>query len=175
MRAIDLAAQLHILLERKQTQLRRNFIAIRAWKSTISMEARLASTDYHSCLHTDAIVFLSCWAWNIGGLAEAQFRSAISTDKSNAAAHAELAATPSSWRGKAHLSNARTEGKRQYAWLNVDGLLVLARLDLKQNQVPAAMAEVNRALALSQGNAPAASLKRDIAATQTGSAIDRRR
>jgi Flp pilus assembly protein TadD len=99
--------------------------------------------------------------------AEGQFRSAISTDNGNAAAHAELAIL---LERKGDVSNARTEAETSVRLKpNVDGLLVLARLDLKQNQVPAAMAEVNRALALEPGNAPAALLKHDIAAKQTGS------
>ena len=52
---------------------------------------------------------------------------------------------------------------------NVEGLLVLARLDLKQNNLPSAAGEVDRALALDSGNASAQQLKRDIAARQTGS------
>ncbi len=52
---------------------------------------------------------------------------------------------------------------------NVDGLLVLARLDLKQNQIPSASSEVDRALALEPANSSALALKHDIAARQTGS------
>jgi uncharacterized protein HemY len=50
---------------------------------------------------------------------------------------------------------------------NVDGLLVLARLDLKQSQLQSAASEVDRALALQPADATAQALKRDIAAKQT--------
>ena len=130
-------------------------------------EARLAKTDGHtrSAYYVDRGKELL--GRNMPDQAEAQFRSAIGTDNGNAAAHAELAMI---LERKGDVTNARTEAETSVRLKpNVDGLLVLARLDLKQNQVPAAMAEVNRALALEPGNAPAASLKRDIAAKQTGS------
>jgi len=44
---------------------------------------------------------------------------------------------------------------------------VLARLDLKKNQVQSAAGEVDRALALEPANALALALKRDITAQQT--------
>ena len=47
---------------------------------------------------------------------------------------------------------------------NVEALLVLARLNLKQDQVAAASSNVDRALALEPANSGALALKRDIAA-----------
>jgi len=82
-------------------------------------------------------------------------------------AHAQLAMLLEK---KGDLTGARTEGQTSVRLKpNVDGLLVLARLDLKQNQPQSAAGEVNRALALEPGNAAGLALKRDIAARQTGS------
>ncbi len=165
--ALLTSSQLHIPLER----IKRNYdeTSYRQLEMEINNfdEARLAKTDGHtrSAYYVDRGKELL--GRNMPDQAEAQFRSAISTDNGNAAAHAELAMI---LERKGDVSNARTEAETSVRLKpNVDGLLVLARLDLKQNQVPAAMAEVNRALALEPGNAPAASLKRDIAAKQTGS------
>ena len=74
------------------------------------------------------------------------------------------------WKRRATCRAARTEAQTSVRLKpNVDGLFVLARLDLKQNQVQSAAGEVNRALALEPGNAAGLALKRDIAARQTGS------
>ena len=71
---------------------------------------------------------------------------------------------------KGDVSNARSEAQTSVRLKpNVDGLLVLARLDLKQNQISSAESEVQRALALEPGNAAALRLKEDIAGRQTGS------
>jgi tetratricopeptide (TPR) repeat protein len=98
--------------------------------------------------------------------AETEFRDAISTDYGNAAAHAELAIVLEK---KGDVSGARTEAQNSVRLKpNVDALLVLARLDLKQDQLQPASGEVDRALALEPGNAAALGLKRDIASRQTG-------
>jgi Flp pilus assembly protein TadD len=99
--------------------------------------------------------------------AETQFRNAVSSDYNNAAAHAQLAGVLEK---KGDVINARTEAQTSIRLKpNVDALLVLARLDLKQNQVATATGEVDRALALEPANASAVALKHDIAARQTGS------
>ena len=106
-------------------------------------------------------------AKNMPEQAEVEFRDAISADSSNAVAHAQLAMLLEK---KGDLPRRAPKRKPRYRLRpNVDGLLVLARLDLKQNQMQSGSGEVDRASALEPGNAPALALKRDIAARQTGS------
>jgi Tfp pilus assembly protein PilF/TolB-like protein len=130
-------------------------------------ESRLAKTDGHarSTYYVDRGKELL--ARNMPDQAESQFRSAIGADYGNAAAHAQLAMLLEK---KGDVTNARAEAQTSVKLKpNADGLLVLARLDLKQNQVPSAAGEVDRALALEPANASAVALKHDIAAKQTGS------
>lgn len=105
-------------------------------------------------------------AQNMTEQAESEFREAVSAESGNAAAHAQLAILLEK---KGDVTNARTEAQNSIRLkANVDALLVLARLDLKQNQVQAAASEVDRALVLEPANAAALALKRDVAARQTG-------
>jgi len=105
-------------------------------------------------------------AQNMTEPAEKEFRDAISADSGNAAAHAQLAMQLEK---KGDVSGARLEAQNSVRLKpNVDALLVLARLDVKQNQLPTAETDVERALALEPANAQAQQLKRDIAARQTG-------
>lgn len=130
-------------------------------------EARLAKTDGHarSAYYVDRGNELL--ARNMPDQAEAQFRNAIGADYGNAAAHAQLAGVLEK---KGDANNARAEAQTSIRLKpNVEALLVLARLDLKQNQIPLAAGEVDRALVLEPGNASAVTLKHDIAARQTGS------
>ena len=130
-------------------------------------ESRLAKTDGHSRSTYYVDRGKELLARNMPDQAESQFRSAISADYGNAAAHAQLAMLLEK---RGDVTNARTEAQTSVKLKpNVDGLLVLARLDLKQNQVPSAAGEVDRALALEPANASAVALKHDIAAKQTGS------
>lgn len=130
-------------------------------------EARLASTDghTHAAYHVDRGKQLL--AQSMPDQAEAEFRDAISADYSNPTAHAELAMLLEK---KGDVGNARAEAQTSVRLKpNTDALLVLARLDLKRNQLPTAASEVDQALALEPGNASALALKRDIAAKQIGS------
>ena len=130
-------------------------------------EARLATMDRtkQAAYHVESGKELL--AKNMPDQAEGEFRAAIGADFSNVVAHAQLAMLLEK---KGDLTGARTEGQTSVRLKpNVDGLLVLARLDLKQSQVQSAAGEVNRALALEPGNAAGLALKRDIAARQTGS------
>ncbi len=130
-------------------------------------EARLAKADprTHAAYHVQRGKELL--AQNMPEQAELEFRDAISADYNNEAAHAELAMLLEK---KGDVNGARTEAQTSVRLKpNVDGLLVLARLDLKQNQVRSASSEVQRALAIDPGNATALTLKQDIAARQTGS------
>jgi Flp pilus assembly protein TadD/TolB-like protein len=104
-------------------------------------------------------------AQNMTAQAESEFRAAVSADNSNAAAHAQLAILLEK---KGDIANARSEAQTSVrSQPNVDALLVLARLDLKQSQLASATTEVDRALALQPSDATAQALKRDIAAKQT--------
>ncbi len=101
--------------------------------------------------------------------AEAEFRAAIGAANNDEAAHVQLAMLLEK---KGDLTKARSEAQTSVRLKpNVEGLLLLARIDLKQNQVQSAAGEVDRALALEPGNAAALALKRDIAARQTGPAL----
>jgi len=130
-------------------------------------EARLATMDRtkQAAYHVESGKELL--AKNMPDQAEAEFRAAIGADSSNVVAHAQLAMLLEK---KGDVAGARAEAQTSVRLKpNVDGLLVLARLDLKQNQVQLAAGEVDRALALEPANATALALRRDIAARQTGS------
>src|SRR5271166_699641 len=128
-------------------------------------EARLAKTDRHTHAAYHVERGKELLAQNLPEQAESEFRDAISTDYGNAAAHAQLAALLEK---KGDAINAWSEAQTSIRLQpNVDALLVLARLDLKKNQVQSAAGEVDRALALEPANALALALKRDITAQQT--------
>ena len=94
--------------------------------------------------------------------AEGEFREAISLDAANAEAHSGLARVLES---KEDAAGARNEASsalrlRQFA----EPLLVLARLDLRDNRASSASESVERALQLEPSNGAALALKRAIAA-----------
>ena len=96
------------------------------------------------------------------GEAEKEFREAVSLDPASAAAHSGLARVLESSQDPA---GARNEARASLKLKpSVEAYLVLARLDLNENNSAAAGQNVERALALDPGNAAAAALKRDIAA-----------
>jgi Tfp pilus assembly protein PilF/TolB-like protein len=130
-------------------------------------EARLAKADprTHADYHVQRGKQLL--AQNMPDDAEVEFRDAISTDYNNDAAHAQLAMLLEK---KGNVSGARAEAQTSVRLKpNVDGLLVLARLDWKQNQISSAQSDIQKALAIEPGNATALRLKEDIAGKQTGS------
>jgi Tfp pilus assembly protein PilF/TolB-like protein len=130
-------------------------------------EARLAKMDAHTQASYHVQRGKELLAQNMPDQAEVEFRDAITADYNNEAAHAQLAMLLEK---KGDVSNARAEAQTSVRLKpNVDGLLVLARIDLKQKQVDSAANEVGRALALDPANSAALTLKRDIAAKQTGS------
>ena len=161
------ASQTHIPLER----IKRNYdeTSYRQLEMEISNfnEARLAKQDAHAHAAYHLERGKELLAQNMPEEAETQFRDAISADSGNAAAHAQLASVLEK---KGDVVNARAEAQTSLRLRpNAEALLVLARLDLKQNQIPSASSEVDRALTLEPANATALALKRDIAAKQTGS------
>jgi Flp pilus assembly protein TadD/TolB-like protein len=128
-------------------------------------EARLAKTDgrTHAAYHVERGKELL--AQNMATQAESEFRAAISADRNNATAHAQLAILLEK---KGDLASARTEAQTSVRLQpNVDAWLVLARLDLNQSQLESAASEVDHALALQPADPTAQVLKRDIAAKQT--------
>jgi Tfp pilus assembly protein PilF/TolB-like protein len=128
-------------------------------------EVRLAKTDRqtHAAYHVERGKELL--AQNQPEQAESEFRNAIDADSGNAVAHAQLAAILEK---KGDATNAWSEAQTSVRLQpNVDALLVLARLDLKKDQVQSAAGEVDRALALEPANSSALALKRDITAKQT--------
>jgi Tfp pilus assembly protein PilF/TolB-like protein len=130
-------------------------------------EARLAKMDVHAHASYHVQRGKDLMAQNMPDQAEVEFRDAIAADYNNDVAHAQLALVLEK---KGDVNNARAEAQTSVRLKpNVDGLLVLARIDLKQNQVDSAANEVGRALALEPANSAALTLKRDIAAKQTGS------
>ena len=125
-------------------------------------EQRLAKTDpkTHAQFHTDrghqllSQGFLS--------EAEAEFREAIALNPSNPEAHAGLASV---LEAENNLTAARAEAEealrlRQFP----EPLLVLAKLDLRDNRTEAAAENIDRALRLEPSNAAALALKRAVAA-----------
>ncbi|MDR3747367.1 MAG: tetratricopeptide repeat protein [Acidobacteriota bacterium] len=104
-------------------------------------------------------------AQNMPDAAETEFRDAINVDYGNVAAHAQLANVLEK---KGDLSQARSEAQLSVRLQpNVDAILVMARIFMKQNQLQAASNEVDRALALEPASSAAVTLKQEIAAKQT--------
>jgi len=94
--------------------------------------------------------------------AEAEFREAVTLNSSNAEAHAGLASVLES---ENNSTAARTEAEealrlRQFP----EPLLVLAKLDLRDNRAEAAAENIDKALRLEPSNAAALALKRAVAA-----------
>lgn len=100
------------------------------------------------------------------GEAEKQFREAVILDPTNAGAHAGLARVlESNQDGAAARNEARASLRLNPS---AEAYLVLARLDLEENNSMSARQNVERALALDPANAAASALKHDIAAGLAG-------
>lgn len=92
--------------------------------------------------------------------AEHEFQEALALDDRNAQAHAGLAAVRER---VGDANSARQQASRSVALEpNVMAYLVLARLDLAANQLPAAAADVSHALALEPQNAEARQLQQKL-------------
>jgi tetratricopeptide (TPR) repeat protein len=133
-----------------------------ALKIDAAAEQRLAKTDFktHAQFHTDRGHQLL----SQGFLSEAEleFREAIALNPSNPEAHAGLASV---LEAENNLTAARAEAEealrlRQFP----EPLLVLAKLDLRDNRTEAAAENIDRALRLEPSNASALALKRAVAA-----------
>jgi len=133
-----------------------------ALKISAVAEQRLAKTDArtHAQFHVDRGHQL----FKQGFLSEAEreFREAIALNASNAEAHAGLASVLESGN---HLDEARSEAEEALRLhVSADPLLVLARLDLRDNRTGTAAEEIDRALRLEPTNTAAQALKRAVAA-----------
>jgi len=125
-------------------------------------EARLAKSD--PATHARFLVSRGQELLAQGFLAEAgeEFRQAISLDASAAEAHTGLACVLEAGSNPAA---ARAEAEAALALKPmVDPLLVLARLDLRDNRAEAAAQSVDRALKLEPANPSALALQRAVAA-----------
>jgi tetratricopeptide (TPR) repeat protein len=125
-------------------------------------EQRLTKADSltHARFHTDRGHQLLAQGFLFE--AEAEFREAVALDSSSPEAHAGLASVLESENNPAA---ARTEAEaalrlRQFP----EPLLVLAKLDLRDNRAQAAAENIDKALRLEPSNASALALKRALAA-----------
>lgn len=92
--------------------------------------------------------------------AEQQFQSAISADQNSAAAHAGLAEVRER---SGNATDARAEAQRSINLQpNAPALLVLARIDLAQNQLAACAGDVSRALHIEPNNASALAMRQNL-------------
>jgi tetratricopeptide (TPR) repeat protein/TolB-like protein len=151
-----------IPLERIRTNYDESSFRQLALKISAVAEQRLAKTgpEVHAQYHIDRGRQLL----GQGFLSEAEheFREAITLNTSAPEAHAGLARTLEAQNNE---TEARSEAEdalrlRQFP----EPLLVLARLDLRDNRIDAAAANVDRALRMEPSNAAALALKRAVAA-----------
>jgi Tfp pilus assembly protein PilF/TolB-like protein len=158
------ASQVHIPLER----IKRNYDEASYRQLEVEIhnltEERLARSDRksHSTYHADR--GKDMLARGSAAEAESEFREAISLDYNNAAAHAGMARAMEQ---TGDSFNARSEAQTSVRLQpNADAYLVLARLNLQQNQMDAASDAVRNALKLEPGNSAAQALQRDLTAKQ---------
>lgn len=129
-----------------------------------SNEARLQKMDpaSHAAFHLQRGQELM--DQGLVGEAEKEFREAVILAPESAAAHAGLARVLES---SQDATGARNEARASLKLSpSADAYLVLARLDLAENNAGAAQQNVEHALALDPANAAAVALKHDIAAGQ---------
>ena len=160
-RAIVPATQ-KIPIERIRANYDESSFRLLALKIDAAAEQRLAKTDprTHAQFHT--VRGHELLAQGFLSEAEGEFREAIALNPSNPEAHAGLA---SALEAENNLTAARTEAEealrlRQFP----EPLLVLAKLDLRDNRPDAAAEKIDRALHLEPTNAAALALKRTVAA-----------
>jgi tetratricopeptide (TPR) repeat protein len=92
--------------------------------------------------------------------AEQQFQSAIAAEANSAAAHAGLAEVRER---SGNAKDARAEAEHSInIQPNVPAFLVLARLDIAQNQLPAAAEDISRALHVEPTNSAALAMRQNL-------------
>ena len=99
------------------------------------------------------------------GEAEKHFREAVMLDPTNAAAHLGIALILAAEKPSEARAEARTALSLQ---VSAEAYLILAQLELRENNAEAAREHVEHALRLEPANAAAVALKRDIAARLAG-------
>lgn len=155
-------SNLRLPSQRLRTNYEENRFRLLVLKIDAAAEQRLAKADprTHSRFHSDRGNQLL----RQGFLPEAEreFREAISLYGENAEAHAGLASVLEATN---NLAGARAEAEEALRWRQfAEPLVVLARLDLRDNRPEAAAEEVERALRLEPNDASAQELKRTLAA-----------
>jgi Flp pilus assembly protein TadD len=94
--------------------------------------------------------------------AEHEFREAAALDQNNGLAHAGLAAV---LQANGDMTSARNEARTALRLQpSAEAYLVLAQIDLRDNQVQSAAENLDRALSLEPNNATAAALRRTVQA-----------
>jgi len=160
-RAVMPAAQ-KAPLERIRTNYDESSFRQLALKIEAVAEQRLAKTDPHTHAQFHADRGHQLLAQGFLSEAEAEFREAIALNPSNAEAHSGLAGV---LEAEARQSEARSEAEEALRLHQFpEPLLVLARLDLRDNRTEAAAENIDHALHLEPSNAAALALKRAVAA-----------
>jgi len=156
------SANIKIPQERIRTNYDESTFRQLALKISAVAEQRLAKTDArtHAQFHADRGYLLL----RQGFLSEAEreFREAIALNPSNAEPHAGLASVLEASGGLAEARSEAEEALRLHP--SAEPLLVLARLDLRDNRTGTAAEEIDRALRLEPSNLAAQALKRAVAA-----------
>ena len=156
------SANLKLPAQRLRANYEENRFRLLVLKIDAAAEQRLAKSDprTHSRFHSsrgDQLLrqgFLE--------EAEREYREAISLNLENADAHAGLASVLEATNNP---SGARSEAEQALRWRQfAEPLVVLARLDLRDNKTEAAADEIERALRLEPNDASAQELKRSLAA-----------
>lgn len=160
-RAIVPASQ-KVPLERLRANYDESSFRQLALKIEAVAEQRLAKTDPHTHAQFHADRGHQLLTQGFLSEAEAEFREAIALNPSNAEAHSGLASV---LEAGSRQTEARAEAQealrlRQFP----EALLVLAKLDLRDNRTEAAAENIDRALRLEPSNAAALALKRAVAA-----------
>ena len=156
------SASIKIPQERIRTNYDESTFRQLALKISAVAEQRLAKTDArtHAQFHVDRGYQLL----RQGFLSEAEreFREAIALNPSNVEAHGGLAGV---LEASGSLAEARSEAEEALRLHpSAEPLLVLARLDLRDNRTGTAAEEIDRALRLEPSNLAAQALKRAVAA-----------
>ena len=149
-------------LERIRTNYEESSFRQAAIKIAAVAEQRLAKTDPHSHAQFHADRGHELLVQGFLSEAEGQFREALSLDPANADSHAGLARV---LEARKDFSGARSEAEAALRLREFpEPLLVLARLDLRENKTEAAAEDVNRALRWDPESSQALALQRAIAA-----------
>jgi tetratricopeptide (TPR) repeat protein len=149
-------------LERMKRSYDENSFRVLALKIQAAAEQRLAKTDPPTHARFHATRGDELLSQGFTAEAEKEFREAISLDPANAQAHTGLARILES-SNDATAARSEAEAALRLKPLT-DALLVLARLDLRENKIEAAAQNVNKALRLEPSNPAAQALKTAVAA-----------